>query len=268
MPSEESVAKWRCAMNEQQIWHATLERLCVSITPAVFATWFQETTALSLQDGVLVVGVPTTFTKAHLEARYLDQICSALCDVVGTSLSIRLVVSLNMLPMDDVLLAQRDFGWQETGPMSFLVVITKEESSYKASVPDIPGCLAVGKTREEAAQGVRDALQAYLEMRRNDHESLPEPQTTAEYIRLPLSVHQENAGSKCIWKDDASTMSSVSQCSFCDTWQEQGAQLTSGPGGVHICHECVDYCREMIEQGTIDFQQLKQALTSRKPKAF
>lgn len=255
-------------MNEQQIWHATLDRLRTSITPAVFATWFQGTTALSLQDGVLVVGVPTTFTKAHLEARYLDQVCSALSNVVGASLSVRLVVSLNILPIDDMLPAQRNFGRQETGLTSFLVVITKEESSYKASVPDIPGCLAVGTTREEAVQSVRGALQTYLEMLRSDQAPLPEPQTTVEYISLPLSFSQEKGGDKPIWNDNVSTMSNASRCSFCDTRQDQGVWLTTGPGGLHICNECVDYCRDMIEQGTSDFQQLKQALASRKPEAF
>jgi hypothetical protein len=42
----------------------------MSIDPDVFRLWFQETIALSWHEGVFVVGVPTTFTRAHLEVRY------------------------------------------------------------------------------------------------------------------------------------------------------------------------------------------------------
>jgi alkylhydroperoxidase/carboxymuconolactone decarboxylase family protein YurZ len=38
------------------------------------------------------------------------------------------------------------------------------------------------------------------------------------------------------------------QCSFCGKSQEQVQRLIAGPGGVYICNECVDLCREIIEQ--------------------
>lgn len=37
-------------------------------------------------------------------------------------------------------------------------------------------------------------------------------------------------------------------CSFCDKPRDQVQRLTEGPGGVRICNECVDVCREVIEQ--------------------
>jgi ATP-dependent Clp protease ATP-binding subunit ClpX len=43
------------------------------------------------------------------------------------------------------------------------------------------------------------------------------------------------------------------RCSFCGKSQEQVQRLIAGPGGVYICDECIDLCREIIdeEQATI-----------------
>jgi ATP-dependent Clp protease ATP-binding subunit ClpX len=38
------------------------------------------------------------------------------------------------------------------------------------------------------------------------------------------------------------------RCSFCGKGQEQVQRLIAGPGGVYICDECVDLCREIIEE--------------------
>jgi chromosomal replication initiator protein len=80
-------------VNAKQIWQTTIERLQARVQPAVFTTWFQGTSALSFQDGVFVVGVPTTFAKAHLEGRFLDLIRSILTEVSGTSIEVRFVVA-------------------------------------------------------------------------------------------------------------------------------------------------------------------------------
>src|SRR5438445_2648911 len=38
------------------------------------------------------------------------------------------------------------------------------------------------------------------------------------------------------------------RCSFCGKSQEQVHRLVVGPGGVYICDECIDLCREIIEE--------------------
>ena len=80
-------------MNAKQIWQTTIERLQAKVPPAVFTTWFQGTTALSFQDGVFVVGVPTTFAKAHLEGRFLEVIHANLVDVTGGAVEVRIIVA-------------------------------------------------------------------------------------------------------------------------------------------------------------------------------
>jgi ATP-dependent Clp protease ATP-binding subunit ClpX len=38
------------------------------------------------------------------------------------------------------------------------------------------------------------------------------------------------------------------RCSFCGKTQEQVRRLIAGPGGVYICDECIELCREIIEE--------------------
>jgi predicted RNase H-like HicB family nuclease len=69
-----------------------------------------------------------------------------------------------------------------------LVIIEKGEASYGVFSPDVPGCVAVGDTREEALQSFREALQDHLELLREEHLPLPKPQTSVEYLDIPLSA--------------------------------------------------------------------------------
>ena len=37
-------------------------------------------------------------------------------------------------------------------------------------------------------------------------------------------------------------------CSFCGKNQDQVKRLIAGPGAVYICDECVELCREIIDE--------------------
>lgn len=69
-----------------------------------------------------------------------------------------------------------------------LVIIEKGENSYGAYSPDVPGCVAVGDTREEVERLMREALQEHLELLREEHLPLPESQAEAKYMDIPLSA--------------------------------------------------------------------------------
>jgi predicted RNase H-like HicB family nuclease len=47
--------------------------------------------------------------------------------------------------------------------MRYLVVIERGETSWGAHVPDLPGCIAVGETREEVVQLIREAIDLHIE---------------------------------------------------------------------------------------------------------
>jgi predicted RNase H-like HicB family nuclease len=68
--------------------------------------------------------------------------------------------------------------------MKYAVVIEKGETSFGAYVPDLPGCVAVGETREEALTLIREAIEFHLEGMREDGEGTPEPHSEAEYVEI------------------------------------------------------------------------------------
>ena len=69
-----------------------------------------------------------------------------------------------------------------------LVIIEKGEHSYGAYAPDVPGCVAVGETREEVEHLMKEALQEHHQVMREEHLPLPESRTEAEYMDIPLSA--------------------------------------------------------------------------------
>lgn len=68
--------------------------------------------------------------------------------------------------------------------MKYAVVIEKGDSSFGAYVPDLPGCVAVGETREEAVTLIREAIEFHLEGMKEDGESMPEPHSETEYVEV------------------------------------------------------------------------------------
>ncbi len=66
--------------------------------------------------------------------------------------------------------------------LQYMVVLEKGETSYGAYVPDLPGCVAVGETREEALKLVKEALEFHLEDLRDRGESIPLPCSSGEWI--------------------------------------------------------------------------------------
>ena len=61
--------------------------------------------------------------------------------------------------------------------MKYAVVIEKGPTSYGAHVPDLPGCVAAGETRDEVCALIREAIELYVEALEEDGLPVPEPQT-------------------------------------------------------------------------------------------
>jgi chromosomal replication initiator protein len=80
-------------VNAKQIWQTAMERLRPNVSSAVFVTWFQGLTALSYQDGVFVVGVPTTFAKSQMDSRYYELLRPLLVEIIGTDIEMQFVIN-------------------------------------------------------------------------------------------------------------------------------------------------------------------------------
>jgi predicted RNase H-like HicB family nuclease len=68
----------------------------------------------------------------------------------------------------------------------FLIVIEKADGNYSAYCPDLPGCVATGKTREEAARNMHEAAKMHVRALLEDKMPIPESVTLAEYIAVTL----------------------------------------------------------------------------------
>ncbi|MBU2611784.1 MAG: type II toxin-antitoxin system HicB family antitoxin [Chloroflexi bacterium] len=68
--------------------------------------------------------------------------------------------------------------------MQYMVVIEQGEDSYGAYVPDLPGCVAVGNTREEALSLIQEAIVLHLEMLQEDSLPIPQPHSASEYVAV------------------------------------------------------------------------------------
>lgn len=68
--------------------------------------------------------------------------------------------------------------------MQYTVIIEKGENSFGAYVPDLPGCVAVGETREEVLQLIQEAIEFHLEGMKEDGLSIPEPTSSSELVEV------------------------------------------------------------------------------------
>jgi len=66
----------------------------------------------------------------------------------------------------------------------FLVVIEKADGNYSAYSPDLPGCVATGRTREEAERNIHEAIELHVRGLLEDNLPIPETHSFAEYIAV------------------------------------------------------------------------------------
>jgi len=66
--------------------------------------------------------------------------------------------------------------------MKYAVVIEKGPSSFGASVPDLPGCIAVGVTLEEVERLIQEAIAVHIDGLRREGLPVPEAGTTVTTV--------------------------------------------------------------------------------------
>ena len=71
--------------------------------------------------------------------------------------------------------------------MKYLIIYEKTSTGYSAYVPDLPGCIAGGRSFEETAELMRGAIEMHLGAMRTDGDVVPEPTTRADYIEMPAA---------------------------------------------------------------------------------
>jgi predicted RNase H-like HicB family nuclease len=66
--------------------------------------------------------------------------------------------------------------------MRYAVVIEKAGDNYSAYVPDLPGCIATGRTVTEVEEELRVAIRFHIEGLEADGLPIPPPSAVAEYV--------------------------------------------------------------------------------------
>jgi len=68
--------------------------------------------------------------------------------------------------------------------MKYAVVIEKMESNYSAYVPDLPGCIATGRTLDQTESQIREAIEFHLDGLKEDGQPIPKPRSSVEYVEV------------------------------------------------------------------------------------
>ncbi len=64
----------------------------------------------------------------------------------------------------------------------FLIVIEKTERNYSAYSPDLPGCVATGRTQEEVERRMVEAIRLHLQALEEEQLPIPTPRSFAEFV--------------------------------------------------------------------------------------
>jgi predicted RNase H-like HicB family nuclease len=68
--------------------------------------------------------------------------------------------------------------------MRYAIVIESAGSNYSAYVPDLPGCIATGSTRQEVESEIRSAIEFHIEGLREDGSPVPPATSRVEYVEI------------------------------------------------------------------------------------
>ena len=68
--------------------------------------------------------------------------------------------------------------------MRYMVVIEQGATSWGAHVPDLPGCVAVGESREEALRLIREAIEFHIDGLRQDGLPVPTPSSEGDFVEV------------------------------------------------------------------------------------
>ena len=70
---------------------------------------------------------------------------------------------------------------------SYVIIMEKGKTGYGAYVPDLPGCVAVGRTPALVRKLIREAIEMHLEDMRERGEKVPRPHSKVETVELSVA---------------------------------------------------------------------------------
>lgn len=71
--------------------------------------------------------------------------------------------------------------------MDYVVIIEEGPESWGAYVPDLPGCVAAGETREGVLELIREAIEIHLEGMKENGQPIPDPHSHSELVHIDVA---------------------------------------------------------------------------------
>jgi len=68
--------------------------------------------------------------------------------------------------------------------MRYAIVIETAGNNFSAYVPDLPGCIATGKSVEETEKSIREAIEFHLDGLREDKLPIPPASSRVDYVEV------------------------------------------------------------------------------------
>lgn len=68
--------------------------------------------------------------------------------------------------------------------MRYMVVVERGETAFSAHAPDLPGCVAVGESRQEVLELIQEAIEFHIEGLREEGLPIPQPSSNPEFIEI------------------------------------------------------------------------------------
>lgn len=68
----------------------------------------------------------------------------------------------------------------------YLVVVEKTQTGFSTFCPDLPGCVATGRTKEEVEQTMREAIAFHLDGLKEDGVVVPLPHSYSTYCEVAV----------------------------------------------------------------------------------
>ena len=68
--------------------------------------------------------------------------------------------------------------------MRYLVIFEPSDDGFGAYVPDLPGCIAAGNSKQEVLQLIQEAIEFHLEGIKDQGASVPQPHSYSEFVEV------------------------------------------------------------------------------------
>ena len=68
--------------------------------------------------------------------------------------------------------------------MQYLVILEEGAKSFGAYVPDLPGCIAAGDSREEVLTLIREAIDFHIDGLKENGQPIPPPSSSSEVVEV------------------------------------------------------------------------------------